>query len=123
MEFVFGGDYQGMEEYVLEHSGHLPLVLHEGTTSIDFSAPALAGLELFVLGCVCRGESARAYFEAHREAWQHCILIGKDYSCGIVPMDAQCRLWREENGRLNNYLAAEATRVVRCFCGLWQVLK
>ena len=51
------------------------------------------------------------------------MLIGQDFSCGLVPMDAQLRLWREENGRMNNLLAGRAERVVRMFCGIAQVLK
>ena len=51
------------------------------------------------------------------------MLIGVDFSCGVVPMDAEMRRWRDENGRPNNYLSARAERVVRMFCGLPQVLK
>ena len=51
------------------------------------------------------------------------MFIGTDFSCGVVPMDARLRLWREENGRLNNYLAGEAERVVRCVCGIAQGIK
>jgi len=124
MTFVFGGSYQGMEEYVQANCGAGEIVtLNEDAREIDFSAGAIAGLERFVLGCVQRGESAKEYFAQHRGEWEDCALIGTDFSCGVVPMDAQLRLWREENGRLNNYLAGEAERVVRCFCGIAQVIK
>lgn len=113
-----------MEEYAREQLGADALCrLEEEDREIDFSSGAVAGLEKFVLGCVRRGESARHYFEAHASEWTDAVLIGMDFSCGLVPMDAQLRLWREENGRLNNYLAQRAERVVRMFCGLPQVLK
>ena len=124
MVFVFGGAYQGMEEYAREACGASEIcALTEHMAEIDFSCGALCGLDRFVLGCVGRGVSARDYFEAHRDAWRDAVLIGTDFSCGLVPMDAEQRLWREENGRLNNYLAGEAARVVRMFCGIAQVLK
>lgn len=124
MTFIFGGAHQGMEQYAREVCGAEAIAtLDENSREIDFGAPALAGLDRFVLGCVRRGVSAAAYFEANAEKWKDGVLIGKDFSCGLVPMDAEMRLWREENGRLNNYLAGRADRVVRMFCGLAQVLK
>lgn len=124
MVFVFGGAYQGMEEYALEISGaETMLLLNENMREIDFSARVIAGLDKFVLGCVQRGESVCDYFAAHEAEWQNVVFAGKDFSCGVVPMDAQLRLWREENGRLNNYLSGKAERVVRMFCGIAQVLK
>ena len=124
MTFVFGGAYQGMEEYACANCGVGEILrMDENCAEIDFSTGAVAGLEQFVLGCVKRGESAVAYFEEHAPLWQESVLIGTDFSCGVVPIDAQLRLWREENGRLNNYLASRADKVVRMFCGIAQVLK
>ena len=124
MIFVFGGAHQGMEEYALNRCGVDRIcALSEMDEEIDFSAPAISALEQFVFGCVKRGESAVEYFQKHEEAWRDDVLIGMDFSCGVVPMDAQLRQWREENGRLNNYLAGRAERVVRMFCGIAQVLK
>lgn len=124
MIFVFGGAHQGMEAYAIENCGAREIrVLTEENSHIDFSGDGVTGLERFVLGCVQRDESALAYFEAHRDEWENSVLIGMDFSCGVVPMDAQQRLWREENGRLNNYLAGEAQKVVRMFCGIAQILK
>lgn len=124
MIFVFGGAHQGMREYARDVLGAVDFCeLAEDAREIDFSRGAVCNLELFVRGCVKRGESAAAYFEANRGAWRNCVLIGMDFSCGLVPMDAQDRLWREENGRLNNYIASNADRVVRLFCGIPQVIK
>ena len=125
MIFLFGGAHQGMAEYARETLNVSDIaVLNAETRHIDFaSAAAFEGLEMFVLGCVRSGENAVDYFENHSGAWSDKILIGLDFSCGVVPMDAEMRLWREENGRLNNYLAKHAQRVVRLFCGLPQELK
>jgi len=43
----------------------------------------------------------------------------RDYNA----LDAEMRLWRDENGRVNNLLAANARHVVRMFCGIAQVVK
>ena len=124
MIFLFGGAYQGMEEYARAELGVEEFErLTEQSREIRFDRGAVVGLEAFALGCVIRGESAIDYFERHASQWRNAVLIGTDFSCGLVPMDAQQRLWREENGRLNNFLAERAQRVVRLFCGLPQVLK
>lgn len=124
MIFVFGGAHQGMEDYALKISGAQRVhMLDEGGQNLVFSAPVIGGLEKFALGCVRRGESAVDAFAAHADEWRNSVLIGLDLSCGVVPMDAEMRLWRDENGRLNNYIAAQAKHVARMFCGIAQELK
>jgi len=124
MTFIFGGAYQGMEEYARDTLGAQEIcMLDEKTRVLDFSKKAFSGLERFVLGCVRRGENAQDYFAQHMDSLSDAILIGMDLSCGVVPLDAEMRLWRDENGRVNNLLAANARHVVRMFCGIAQVVK
>jgi len=124
MTFIFGGAHQGMEEYVRNELGISEIcVLDENTRELDLSKKAFCGVERFVLGCVRRGENAKEYFESRLGALDGAVLIGVDLSCGVVPMEAEMRFWRDENGRVNNLLAAHARRVVRLFCGIAQVLK
>ena len=124
MTFIFGGAYQGMEEYVRNELGMNEIcMLDENTRELDLSKKAFCGVERFVLGCVRRGENAKEYFEAKLDALKGAVLIGVDLSCGVVPMEAEMRFWRDENGRVNNLLAVHAQCVVRMFCGIAQVLK
>ena len=46
-----------------------------------------------------------------------------EVGCGIVPLDAGERAWRESSGRLNEALASHAESVVRMVCGIPCVLK
>ncbi len=50
-------------------------------------------------------------------------VVCDEVGCGVVPIDAFERLWREEVGRLCCDLAAKAQVVLRVACGLPQVLK
>lgn len=50
-------------------------------------------------------------------------VVCDEVGCGVVPIDAFERLWREEVGRLCCDLAMEAQVVLRVVCGLPQVLK
>ena len=45
------------------------------------------------------------------------VIICEDITCGIVPIDATDRKWREDAGRLMQALAA-GRRVFRVICGI-----
>ena len=120
---VFGGAHQGRSEFVRNLGYSEICFADEEMRFPDFSAGAVGGLDRWALGCVRRGEEPAALLEAREDEWRDCVLIGTDFSCGVVPMDAEMRTWREANGRMNNYLAGKAERVVRMFCGLPQELK
>lgn len=86
---------------------------------IDFSHRCICGLTDFAR----KSADPVAYFRAHRAQWEPCIFIVRDISCGVVPLGEENRLWRQKAGLLTQYLAREATRVSRIFCGLEQRLK
>ena len=54
---------------------------------------------------------------------EDAVLISRDISAGIVPIDPEQRAWREDVGRYLASLAAKADTVTRIFCGLPQKLK
>lgn len=50
-------------------------------------------------------------------------VVCEEVGCGVVPIDAFERRWREEVGRACQALAAHAERVERICCGIPMVLK
>ena len=123
MIFVFGGAHQGRSDFVRNLGFSEIRTASEEIRELDFSTGAVHGLDRWALGCVRRGEEPAELLREWEDRWRDCALIGTDFSCGVVPMDAELRAWREANGRMNNYLAGRAERVVRLFCGLPQELK
>lgn len=124
MEFITGGAYQGKLTFAKKKYGFGPEQIFPCTQDrIDFSYPCVTHIEEFAYGCVLRGTDPIAYFEAHRAEWAASVLICRDIFCGLVPMDATQRAWREATGRLCQYLTREAGGVSRIFCGLEQRLK
>lgn len=124
MVFIFGGAFQGKLDYAITKFNLTPnqiFTCQDG--DIDFSRPCIDRLEAFTLACVREGRDPVAYFEERRPRWQDSILICQDISCGVVPMGADMRAWRQENGRLCQFLSREARQVSRIFCGLEQRLK
>lgn len=120
MILILGGAYQGKLDFAAETFGvSAEAVFTCDGPEIDFSRSCIYKIEEFTF---CHPDPI-GYFRAHREQWQDSILICADIFCGVVPMGEENRAWRQRTGRLCQYLAAEAERVSRIFCGLEQRLK
>lgn len=125
MNLIIGGAFQGKTDYARARFSLKNEDIFVCTTenAPDFSKKCVKHLEEFALFALRRGEEPRAVLEACRETWADSVLILNDISCGVVPMDAETRAWREACGRMAAYLAGEADTVTRLFCGIPQVLK
>lgn len=51
------------------------------------------------------------------------IIVCNELGCGVVPMDAFERAWRERTGRLTCELAKQAEAVYRVTCGIGTRIK
>lgn len=121
MVLIIGGAYQGKLDFAKE-----TFSLTDGDVytcsageEIDFSRKCIHQIEEFTY----THPDPIAYFESHREEWQDSVLILQDLFCGVVPMGEENRAWRQNTGRLAQYLSREAAQVSRIFCGLEQRLK
>ena len=120
MILVFGGVYQGKIDFVKNTFGITDNDVYTCVESdIDFSKRCIYKIEEFTYG----HPDPVGYFREHRDQWQNSILIMQDIFCGVVPMGAENRAWRQRTGRLAQYLSKEASQVSRIFCGLEQRLK
>lgn len=124
MILIFGGAYQGKLAFASEKYGvsGADISLVEGK-NLDFSGKILYGLENFTHACALEGMDSAAEFRKCRGMWQDKILIIQDMSTGVVPLSAEVRAWRQENGRLCQYLSREAEEAYRVLCGLGQRIK
>ena len=120
MILIIGGAYQGKLDFARNHFEITQEDIHSCTArEIDFSKRCIYKNEEFTFA----NPDPIAYFKANRELWENSILICEDIFCGVVPMGAENRAWRQRTARLCQYLAAEATQVSRIFCGLEQRVK
>ncbi len=134
MIFVIGGAYQGKLDYavkkynlkdgdVFECSAAGEMPDSGAVPAIDFSKKCIYKIQEFTYACVKCGVEPLDYFLEHETEWQDSILICEDIFCGVVPLGADMREWRQATGRLCKYLSRQAESVVRIFCGLEQKLK
>ena len=89
----------------------------------DLSAKCITHLERFALCCLRQGQESKTVLLEEKDRWKDSVLICDDISCGVVPLDAETRAWREACGRMLSALSMEAETVTRIFCGLPQRLK
>ena len=122
MELIFGGAYQGKTQYAAQKYDltDADIFTCEGL-ALDPAARCVRHLERFALACVQAGKEPADELRALDLSDK--ILLCEDISCGVVPMDAEAREWREAVGRMNAMLASKAERVTRLFCGLPLELK
>lgn len=124
MVVIIGGAYQGKADYAKAELGVREIYeCTEQTTKPDFSTGCVSHLERFSLACVRAGLEPKEEIVKLLEGHGDTVLICDDISCGVVPVDAELRAWREATGRMMNELSNRAERVVRLFCGIPQVLK
>ena len=119
MDLIIGGAYQGKLTYAREKYGLKDSDIYTCTENGEVATAkrCIRHLEEYVLGCLRQGIEPTQKFK------KNAVLICRDISSGIVPMDAEQRAWREAVGRYLSALAAKADTVTRVFCGLPQQLK
>ena len=125
MHLIIGGAFQGKTDWAKAQFDLTDADILECTeqTLPDFSAKCVTHLERFVLYCLRQGQEPKAVLAQRAEGWKNSVLICDDISCGVVPLDAEDRAWREACGRMLNDLSIQAETVTRMFCGLPQRLK
>lgn len=124
MHLIIGGAYMGKLTFAKETYGFTEEEICDcAVDTPDFGKPCLTHVEEIAYACVRQGEDPVEFFRSNRKRWENSVLICRDISGGIVPMDPQLRQWRVQTGRLCQYLSKEAEKVSRIFCGLEQRLK
>ena len=119
---IVGGACQGKREYAQKAFGLnereiLPWNEEREETS------CIADLHLRVRAWLEKGLTQQEVLEKLLPFCQGKIVLCDDIFCGVVPLDALERQWREVTGRLLCRLAQEADSVIRMQCGLPQAIK
>lgn len=111
MTLIIGGAGQGKLAYALRLTG-----LTEAQVTRDplSPRPILTDLAQWLRAAGDPWPALDALLEACPDV---CILCD-EVGCGVVPLDAGDRLWRERVGRTCCLLAERAQRVVRLHCGI-----
>ena len=122
MILITGGAYQSKRRFAMARFALAPEEICDCALSApDLSKKALCHVEQYVLRCIREGRDETALLDV--PALAEKILIFDDISCGVVPLEAEERAWRERTGRLAAALAQSADEVWRVFFGLGERIK
>nr|MCR5263880.1 cobalamin biosynthesis protein CobU [Clostridiales bacterium] len=115
MDLIIGGAYQGKLDYAKKAFGVSGDEIYTCSedADINFSLRCVDRIEEYTLWCVRNGADAVERFMTDKEKWKDSILICQDIFCGVVPMGADMRAWRDMTGKLCAYLSSEAESVTR----------
>lgn len=127
MKLIIGGAYQGKLDFAKKEYG-----LESQEDWADgaacsreelFSHRGINHFHLFVRRMLEQGEDVSRLAEELLEKNQEAVVVAAELGCGVVPMDAFDRNYRESCGRLCTRLAEGSSRVHRVICGIGTVIK
>ena len=124
IQLILGGGFQGKLEFALNLTGCSQKdVADETLPQLWRQKPILNHLHRLVYQILQQGGNPQAVLEDILCQNPHAVILCNEIGCGIVPMNAFERKYREAVGRLCCELAHRAGRVIRVQCGLPMVLK
>lgn len=127
MRLVIGGYAQGKLNYVLQsHNGKIGMILDGELPEKEAETEGTIVLNHFhswvkkkIAGGGAPEKEIREFIQGH----PNCVIISNEIGCGIVPMEAAEREYRERTGRILTELAGQAEGVERVVCGIGQKIK
>lgn len=126
MKLITGGAFQGKKEYAK---------FRFELKDEDMTDGALASFEE-IFQCRCMYHFHEWVKKGLKENWDfqgledrllasnpRILLITNELGCGVVPIDAFDRNYRETTGRICTRIAAKSNQVIRVVCGIGTVIK
>lgn len=103
MKLYIGGAGQGQEA----------LARHENPQS-----EIIADFHELVRTWLADGLDAQAQTATLLREHPAAVIVSDEVGCGVVPMGRENRFWREQVGRAQCLIAADAEQVTRVLCGI-----
>lgn len=115
MILVIGGAYQGKTVFAEAISEQEQKAGKKGTIFLEFHA--------WIKECMKEDRNIEEELREKLKQDPDQIIVCNELGCGVVPMDAFERSWREHTGRLTCELAKQADAVYRVACGIGTRIK
>lgn len=89
----------------------------------DISAGLIMNIHEGARTLLARGVNPSEFFAGKIYILRHCVITCDEICGGIVPADKFLRKWRDNTGKLYQYLASQADIIDRVFAGIALRLK
>jgi adenosylcobinamide kinase/adenosylcobinamide-phosphate guanylyltransferase len=123
MILIIGGAWQGKLDFAMELAGEKGMKKQVAEGTIDsFDAavnyPIIHDFHEYIKRILKDGTSIEDFISKLEKDNPEVIIITNEMGCGIVPMNYEDRLWREEAGRASVRIAKSSKEVYRLVCGI-----
>jgi len=124
MILIIGGAHQGKLDFALDTFGDKTVFQCElDNVELDLQADIINSLHLLVLSLLRAEVDPEDFFAKRIDQLTDKVLISDDITSGVVPIDAEMRIWRDTLGRVLGMLSKHCDQVYRVFVGIGTRLK
>lgn len=124
MILVFGGAYNGKLEFIKrKYNISNEDIFFCEDEHLKYDKKVICGLHIFTRACIINKINPLELLKSKFNLLKDKIIICDEINSGIVPMERADREWREETGRLLQYLTQNSSDIYRIFFGLEEKLK
>ncbi|WP_317366794.1 bifunctional adenosylcobinamide kinase/adenosylcobinamide-phosphate guanylyltransferase [uncultured Tyzzerella sp.] len=126
MILIIGGAYQGKLDFAREKFDIKyddVFFCSQEDIRIDFNRKIIANIDKFIFAMIKNNKDPIFYIKANIDKFKDKIITCEDISCGIVPIDYEMRIFRENIGHCLSIISKNSDKVVRLFCGIPMELK
>lgn len=124
MILIYGGSYNGKTDFAIKkYNLKDDDIFYCKSAELNFSYRTIVGLHIFIRHCVLNNINALDIIKNNLDNIKDKVIICDEIGSGIVPLKKEDRLWREECGKVLQFLSQNCNKVSRIFFGLEEVLK
>lgn len=124
MILVFGGSYNRKCQYIKsKYEITEEDIFCCSDENINFSKKVINGLHIFIRSCVLKNIDSFELIEKNKGSFKDKIIICDEINSGIVPVNKEDRIWREECGHIMQFLMEECDEAYRVFFGIGEKIK
>ena len=123
---ITGGAFSGKKDYAKKRFGFSDEdILNGGECTLEavFTAKCVADYQFLVKRLLEENEDAQEFTERLCKEAPNAVVIINEIGAGIVSLEKNDRIWREETGRSGCLIARNSDEVIRLACGIPTIIK
>ncbi len=124
MKMIIGGAFQGKSAYARNTYSDITWIDGENCELQEiFNCQGILHFHIYIKRMLEAGEDVTEFPDKLISKNPDIIIVTDEIGYGVVPMEKDLRIYREQTGRICTKLAAFADQVTRIVCGIPVVIK